>query len=287
MRSLSLIVIMVALAATGKASISTGLKAALEKGIIKVSAITTGRVYHGKALRLQLSNTTHEQLQVTIDPALIFRPDDKAFQDLVLPAEEMLTIGSGATALIDVQTFCGKLHAAAPGANLSYKFWKQGDSNLIRVARHIRKNNLYDYLGQQAIWVITDGNDLSGIIDPGRPKQSADLLALLAQLTHKPVPEYFRLYKLDTVAGQPVFRKRVLKIITDIDWKLERPAAINLGIYNATGDLVQGVLDEQRMQRGSYKMQVQFEAENAPAGSYFMRLRRDDVLIKEVKVVLD
>jgi hypothetical protein len=259
----------------------------MEKGLVTVAAITTGVVYHGKALRLQVSNNTRERLQITVDPALIFRPDDKAYQDLVLPAEEMLAIAAGGMAEIDVQTFCGKLHAAAPGSKLTYKFWKQGDSSLIKVTQYIRKNKLYDYLGQQAVWVMTDGNDLEGIIDPARPKQSADLLALLVKLTGKSAPEYFRYYKLDTVAGQPVFKKRVLKIISNIDWKLEEAAPITLGIYNATGDLVQGVLDEKQMAKGGYRMQVQFEAEDAPPGNYFMRLKKDDKLMKEIKVTVE
>jgi hypothetical protein len=287
MRRLSLLILLAVASVTVQAAVNTGLKAAIEKGMVKVAATTTGMVYHGKALKLQVSNTTRERLQITVDPALIFRPEDKAYQDLVLPAEEMLAIAPGSMVEIDVQTFCGKLHASAPGAKLSYKFWKQGDSNLIKVTQYIRKNQLFDYLGQQAVWVITDGNDLEGIIDPAKPKQSADLLALLVKLTGRQAPEYFRYYKLDTVAGQPVFKKRVLKIITNIDWKLEEASPVTLGIYNATGDLVQGVLDEKQMAKGGYRMQVQFEAENAPPGAYYMRLKRDDKLMKEIKVTVE
>ena len=287
MRRLFLLILLSIGIVNSQAGVSTGLKAAMEKGFVRVTATTNGAVYHGKALKLQVSNTTRERLQIAVDPALIFRPDDKGYQDLVLPAEEMLVIAPGGIVEIDVQTFCGKLHAAAPGSKLSYKFWKQGDSSLIRVTQYIRKNQLYDYLGQQAVWVMTDGNDLEGIIDPARPKQSADLLALLVTLTGKPAPEYFRYYRLDTVAGQPVFKKRILKIITNVDWKLEESAPITLGIYNATGDLVQGFLDEKEMAKGGYKMQVQFEAENAPPGAYYMRLKRDDKLMKEIKVTVE
>jgi hypothetical protein len=287
MRRLFLLILLTLGTIDSQANVSTGLKAAMEKGMVRVAATTTGMVYHGKALKLQVRNNTRERLQITVDPALIFRPDDKTYQDLLLPAEEMLAIAPGGMAELEVQTFCGKLHAAAPGAKLPYKFWKQGDSSLIKVSQYIRKNKLYDYLGQQAVWVMTDGNDLEGIIDPARPKQSADMLALLVKLTGRPAPEYFKFYKLDTVAGQPVFKKRVLKIISNIEWKLEEASPITLGIFNANGDLVQGVLDEKKMERGGYKMQVEFEAENAPPGNYYMRLKKDDKLMKEIKVTVE
>ena len=271
---------------TGRANI-TGLKTAMERGQVKVVAITTGRNYHSKALRLRISNTTKERLQLSIEPALIFAPVQPEFQDLVLPAEEMIALAPGATAEIEVQTFCGKLHASAPGGNLIYKLWKQGDSTMIKVTQYIRKHSLYDGLGQSAIWALTDGNDLDGIIDPERPKISAELLALMTKLTGRPTPDYFKLYKLDTVAGQPVFHKRVLKIIANIEWKLEAPKSLTLCIYNQEGSLVQGVFEDKAMAKGSYKMQVQFEADGAPPGNYFMRLKDGNMLMKEIKVTVD
>jgi hypothetical protein len=254
---------------------------------VKISATTTGKSFKGKALSLQVSNTTRERLQLTVEPALIFKPDEGGYQDLVLPSEEMLALAPGATATIEVQTFCGKASASAPGPKLSYKLWKQGDSNLIKVTQYIRRNNLYDYLGQQAVWVITDKSDLDGVIDPDRPKVSADLLALLVKLTGRQAPDVFRLYKLDTTAGQPVFTKRILKIVTKLEWRLEDKAAISLGIYNKTGDLVQGILDSKPMTRGIFRMMVQFEAENAPPGNYYLRLFKDEKLWQEKVVTVD
>lgn len=287
MRSTAIILLLSAFAFRAGAAMASGLKEAMQNGTVRVTATTTANSYNGKALRLEINNTSRNRLQVTIDPALIFRPEEEGYQHLVLPAEEMLAIAPGATAAIEVQTFCGKMHAMSPGAGLSYKFLKQGDSSLIKVTQYIRKNRLYDYLGQQAIWAITDKTDLEGVIDPNRSKQSAELLALLVNLTGRPVPPYFKMYKLDTTAGQPVFRKRVLKIVSNMEWKLQEPASISLGIYNAAGDLVQGVLDEKPMAKGGYRMQVQFEAEGAPPGKYYLRLKDKDKLLQEQIVSIE
>ncbi len=287
MRSTLSALLLVLLAATCKATITTGLKTALQNGQIKVAAVSSGQNYHSKALRLQISNATREAIRLKIDPALIFRPDDTSYQNLVLPAEEMLALAPGGKAEIEVQTFCGKLHASAPGKALSYRLWKQGDSTMIKVTQYIRRHALYDDLGQQAIWALTDHHNLDGIIDPARPKESAELLALMKKETGWETPEYFKMYKLNTVAGQPVFQKRILKIVANMEWKLDAPASVSLGIYNQTGGLVQGVLEEKIMARGGYKMLVQFEAEGAPPGRYFVRLIEGDKLKKEIEVKVD
>lgn len=288
MRSIILLTLAFSLATSAFAATErSSLKSAYDKGQIKIAATTTGKSYKSRALKLQITNTTRDALSLTIDPALIFKPDEDQYQQLVLPAEEMLALAPGGHAEMEVQTFCGKKEASAPGDKLTYKLWKQGDSTLIKVSQYIRKNKLYDALGQQAIWAITDHSDLDAIIDPERPKQSTELLALLVKLTGRPTPEYFRLYKLDTTAGQPVFQKRVLKIVANMDWKLETPRNLTLGIYNRTGDLVQGVFEEKPMPKGGYRMQVQFEAEGAPPGPYYMRLKDGDALMKVIKVVVD
>ena len=288
MRSLLVLVITLTFSQAGVAAVQrTGLKAAMEKGLVRVSAVSTGAIYSGKALRLQLVNTTRDALQVTVEPALIFRPSDPSYQDLVLPGEEMLALAPGGSGALTVQTFCGKASASAPSAKLDYVFGRQGDSVMIKVLGYIRKQGLFDALGQQAVWVLTDNHNLEGIIDPQRSRQSSELLAFMVKMTGQLPPAYFKQYKLNTVAGQPVFEKRILKIVANLEWRLEEPKALTLGIFNATGDLVQGIFEEKKMSKGIFRMQVQFEAEGAPPGKYFMRLKDGDLLMKEVVVAVD
>jgi hypothetical protein len=288
MRSLFTLLLLMALTAVSHAAVQkSGLKAAMDKGLVRFAAVSTGETYNKKALKLRLVNNTRDALQLTVEPALIFRPADSSYQDLVLPGQEMLALAPGASGDLVVQTFCGKAQASAPGAKLEYHFRKQGDSVMIKTLHYIREHGLYDALGQQAVWVLTDNHSLEGIIDPARPKESNELLALMAKLTGKPVPAYFKHYKLSTVAGQPVFEKRLLKIVANLEWRLEQPKALTLGIFNSTGDLVQGIFEEKKMTPGIFKMQVQFEAEGAPPGKYYMRLKDGDALMKEIMVVVD
>jgi hypothetical protein len=79
----------------------------------------------------------------------------------------------------------------------------------------------------------------------------------------------------------------VLKIVAKLEWKLQEPRTLTLGVFNEQGKEVQSVFKAQQLARGGYKMQVEFEAENAPAGRYYLRLKDGEQVMKEIMVVVD
>ena len=72
--------------------VKTGLKAAMDRGDIVVEAGSTDKGFTGKGIRLSVRNRTNNTLQIMVDPALIFKPIDTSFQDLVIAGEIMLAI---------------------------------------------------------------------------------------------------------------------------------------------------------------------------------------------------
>lgn len=263
------------------------LTAALRAGLVEMRAGSNGNSYYQKAMQLELHNTTRDVLHLTVDPALIFTPQDTAYQDLVLPGSELLVVQPGKTLSSAVQSFCGKAHAFAPGASLPYNFTKQGDSQMIRVAQYIRKRKLHDALGQAAIWALTDHRNLDGIYDPGQPKESADLLAFMVKTTGWETPDYFKVYRLSTEVGMPVFQKRKLEIISNFELRLEQPKMLSMGVYNSAGKEVQVAFKGQQMRPGTYKLTVRFEAEGAAPGAYFLRVTEGAAVLREQQVVVE
>lgn len=261
-----------------------GLKAALSSQSVTLQATGSGQRYYGKGLHLQLKNRSGQPLKLDIDPGLIFRPDDTSYQDLVLPGEQTIVLAANGEAGIDLQSFCGKSYARAPGAHTSFTFQKQGDSAMIRVLQFINKYQLYNSAGQHAVWVLTNDKDLDGIYDPQQPQVSNKLLALLVQLTGKPIPPYFKLYRLSTVAGEPVLEPRVLKIYSIFEWQLTSTKNLTMGVYDASGELIQPVWDNKPFVKGGYKMTVAFEAENIAPGNYYIRLKDGTELMREQMV---
>jgi len=181
----------------------TGLKKALEQGLVSLVAKSHER-YNGKGLSITIHNKTRQALQVTIDPALIFRSMDTAFQHLVIMDHVVVALPAQGDREVPLQTFCAKSYAHAPATALPYAYARQGDSNMIRVLQFIEQYHLFNDAGQQAVWVLTNHHSLDAVYDPEQPAVSAKLVALLSKLTGQPAPDYYRTYKLDTMAGAPV-----------------------------------------------------------------------------------
>lgn len=263
------------------------LKSALENHLIDVRASSNGAIYFQKSLRLELTNKTNRNIQLAVDPALIFRPADTTFQNLVVTGEVFVVLSAHGRSNIDLQTFCGKNYAHAPGADISYKFHQQGDSVMIKVVQFINKNRLYNNLGQNAIWALTNDHNLYGIYDETNPLVSKNLVTYMARLTGWPVPDYFNRYQMNTTPGAPAMSPRVLKIFSLFEWKLQESKMLSLGIYNAAGVLIQPVIEETAFSKGGYKLTVTFEAENIAAGNYYIRLMDGNTVMKEQSVKLD
>jgi hypothetical protein len=264
-----------------------GLKEGIDHGLLKLNAYANGNGYHNKSLRLSLTNTGNKALQVVVEPALIFRPDDTSYQDFVLAGNDMVTLKGKGTIEINAQVFCGKSHAAAPARNLHFNFLKAGDDKMVKLMAFINQHKLYDGLGQDAIWALTDMHELHGVYDPNRPELSKQLLEFMSKLTGWPAPEYYKQYAPNPRGNGPVVPPKALKMLALFDWKLDSPKQLTLGIYDKDGRMIQPVVENREFSKGGHRVRVEFEAEGVDAGTYYIRLMDNANVMKELAVRVD
>ncbi|XZF14494.1 hypothetical protein ACTHGU_22145 [Chitinophagaceae bacterium MMS25-I14] len=262
-----------------------GLKSAMEQGMVTLQARAAKNGYH--EIKLQLKNTTTHAMQVVLDPALTFRPADTSYQDLVIAGDRTLVLTGRQTQELTVPSFCAKSYAASPASDISYTFWRQGDSSMLHLMEFVAKEHLYDDLGQNAVWVLTNHHELNGVFDASRPAVSMKLVQLMASLTGLPLPEYFKGYKLQDIPGRPAFVPKVLKMYAIFEWKLDVPKVLTAGIYNEEGKMIQPVMEQYEFPKGGNRITVTFEAEHVKAGNYYIRLTDGALVLKETKVTVD
>ncbi|MEO6831257.1 MAG: hypothetical protein ABI378_03270 [Chitinophagaceae bacterium] len=272
---------------SGNALIKKGLKQALGEGFVNLEAMANGNSFMGRPLKIRIKNRTSEALRIAVEPALIFRPSDTNFQDLITSGNEVFAIAANATTELELGTFCGKAYASAPDNGLDFRYVGQADTTMQKLLRYIERQKLHDFLGQQAVWVLTDFHGLEMVYDPARPNESRALNEFVQKLVGGTKPSYFKIYAIDTTAGQPAFVNRILKIATQMEWKQPRAATLDLSIFNDDGKVIQTVFAKQEMKKGSYKINVEFEGEHAPKGKYYLRLKEGDNVLEEQEFTLD
>lgn len=266
-----------------------GLKEAMDKNIVGVEAKGSGQSYHAKGLHLQVTNKSGSALMLTMDAGLIFKSDDTTRQDLVLAGMELLVLAPYKTGEMDVQTFCAKSHAYPPGAGQPYSKAVMGSEQLAQLAAYIKKNNLFNGLGQSAVWVITNGDrDLSSIYSSSMQFQSQKLVEFMSGLLNLPKPEVYKEYATNTAPGQPAREPKVLRIYAEFELKLPDPKKLTLGIFNEEGRQVQGVFENRPFPGGKiHKFKVDFQAQGAKPGKYYIRLKEGDAVVQEKEFRLE
>lgn len=146
---------------------------------------------------------------------------------------------------------------------------------------------LFDYLGQQAVWAITNNHELSNVYDPARDVVSKQLIELISTITGKAKPAYYTLVPDEQNPGSPAYNPKVLKILAQFEARLDAPKTLTLGVFDAAGIMVQPVFENQNFPARGHRFEVEFEAENVAAGNYFIRLKEGDAILQEKMVKVD
>lgn len=254
------------------------LSHALKKKFVTVNAVGTGG-YKGKCISLQMVNNTDVDLSLTIDNALIFQPADTSYQNLVVVGDEQLAMARKGNASITLQTFCAKSYASSPRIGLAYKFWKQGDSVMIKVTKFIKAHSLYNDVGQHAIWTLTNKHNLSSIYSLAQADVSKDLARLVSSLTGRRLPGFHTTHKpLNDDPGHIVYDRNVDKYYVEMTWTSPKPRNMHVTVYKENWE----VLREERSEvitMNNHKTIVELDPQKLEKGKYYVQLRDDDHIV--------
>ena len=258
-------------------SFAVDQRTTLKRGIfskqLTVKAISKGG-HSGNCMKLSITNTTANNLSVTIDPALIFVPEDTAYQNLVTLGSEIIAIAPSATVDIDLRSFCGKSYARSPRKNLNYKFWRQGDSTMVRTLGYIKGNNFSNHLAQSAVWMFTNGHCLSTVYDHSQPSASENLIRYIADLKKYKIPTIFTELEQNNRPDQPaILQNGATKLFVPIKWNNENVRHMRVTILKENGDVYRKIDGHEEINKDGHTVWVEFNSVNDVKGNYFIELK--------------
>jgi len=256
-------------------ALNMSLTQALKKKYVQINAVSTGGA-QGECLNLSIKNNTSLFINIKIDHALIFRPSDTNYQDLVAAGGNLLALQSKTTKSIQLQTFCGKSYARGPKPNLKYNFYKQGDETMIGVAKLIVEKKLYNSIGQHAIWSLTNNHSLSGIYSARDTGNSKELVKYIAGRTGRPLPQYYTTHNVNTgTTTGAVFNPTIEKYVVVVEWSKPSSRNMHVLVHKENGELFLEEKNEQISKRG-HKVTVELDPKKVAKGKYTVILRDDD-----------
>ena len=213
------------------------LMEALKKKLVSITGLGNGGA-RGKCLHLELRNKSKQELEVTVDEAMIFTPSDTSYQDLVAAGGETVKLAPGDCGETDLETFCGKSYARGPRRGLSFTFMKQGDTTMRNTMKFIRENGFMNNIGQKAVWFFTNNHKLNSVYDHSDPEKSKPLVTYIAKQRNMPIPEYFSDVKLNHTPGQAMIVANTQRHYLEMKWKrAQADGKMNVLVYKADGNL--------------------------------------------------
>ncbi len=187
---------------------------------------------------------------------MILKPENIAFQPLVLAGEEELTVKAHATEEIYAEVFCDNAVKAVPLQGLHYSFLRLGGDELIKVLRFVHGHALFDHLGQAAVWAISNFHTLNNVYDPNRDSLSRKLIAHISEVTRRPKPTFYTSTTDNETQAQPAYIARIDKIYVPFDISLTASTTLSAAVFNDKGAQVKTLFEGKPYEPGKQNMML-------------------------------
>ena len=267
--------------------VKADLSEAIKNRSVSLEAVNTEGRYKGKTTKLRITNTEKFVQQITVNLGVILKPDDTGAQPMVLAGGEDIIIPAGDSREIMVMTFCGNSPRSCPSKNSRYSYWRVGSDTLVKVLEFIKANSIYNIMGQDAVWVITNHHSVSNVYQEDNPEMVKKFVDLLCKLTGQPQPDFHTVMPEHEVAGQPAYVPKALKIIATFEVRLDSPKTLTLGVFNDAGEMIQKVFIDQEFGRSGHRFEVEFESADVAPGHYYIRLKEHDTVLQQKMVMVE
>jgi hypothetical protein len=250
----------------------------------QLSMSVTGAGGHtGESVRVKLNNLGGDPLNVRIPAGWRFVSQDSTLQDLLVVEEEVLALAPKAAGTVTCRAFCCEASMGGPGEGSVFNAGTMASEPLQKLARFIAAERYPDGAIQQAVWAVSDGNDLSGI-SSDTEESTRKLREFVSTVTGRPIPWYTTTYA-EPREGR-VFNPTPQHLMGRVEFTQQHAGILSIVVKDAQGRTVY-VLDEGRdLRQGFYKIQVEVTVHGWEKGTYAICFATDGVLLKKQEFVL-
>jgi len=125
---------------------------------------------------------------------------------MIITQEDLIVLQPGRKKSVNLFAMCTEMHDRSPGKESHFGLSSMAEGNLMALAEFISSNKLQSRAAQEAVWVITDNNDVGSIYSDDADEMNK-LQAIICKLTGKlpPPAPHSIFYVKGMVSGEIVF----------------------------------------------------------------------------------
>jgi hypothetical protein len=248
-----------------------GLEEAVRRGMVRVEAAAMGG-HDGKCLELVVRNEGSGGVRLVVEAGLEFLSVDTTEQDLIVTDSLMVAVPSKGVRRVRVRAMCYRMRKGSPDSLDVFRLGgMSGDERMRRVAQYIARKRLHSDAGQEAIWVVSDGNSVASINHDREDKRAEALLGFVCSVTGQEVPWY----RFEQANHEPGYSERIpVNVYADWSFTLTAAEKVTLGVYDSSGNLINMFFDKQSFSAGKYSFNFHFKGNGLDSGTYYCRMYR-------------
>ncbi len=261
------------------------LQKAMKSKLVDIRSVSNGG-YCNKGLSLTLTNNKSTPVTVRTESGLIFRPDDKRCQPLILLGGDVIVLNANEVRSVNLQTFCGNSGARAPYHGIRYTYAGRVDTNLVAVLQFAKQQKIEPNIIQRAVWMFTNHHSLSTVYSYLAPKQSARLVMYIAKKIKMDLPVFFVEQQLDTIGIGGIIKEGEEHYYVNMSWNNSNVYRnVYVSVYREDGSVYKEVEDGIVFDKKGGSVVVGFYAKRDKAGLYTVRVHDDANKTLQEKVV--
>lgn len=239
---------------------------ALNKGWVKVKIHGRGG-YSGSCMDIQIDNVSGKKLNLVIPATSLFTAEDAAEQNLGVAETQVLAL-NGKTGNFQLKGYCTEMHDASPDKGSGFLAAHVSDEKLAELLRFIDAKKGYDDDAiQEAIWCVTDGNDLGSVWCDDTTKGNA-LRRKICSITGNKMVWYHTRNERYVDAQRNIISNPV-EVKGDVSFQIDQPTKLKHKIVDAEGKIILESPKEMPLPRkGNYDLEFKITVKGWDKGTY-------------------
>jgi hypothetical protein len=224
--------------------------------------------HYYQPLSISLINLTDESLVIKVPVGQTFVSSSTDHQDVIVTKEEMITLSRKGSEEKVLFGMCIQQSNAAPDENETYNLGKITSGNLLELCTEIQSRKAFHSIGQNAIWALTDHNELNDINGYDK-KEATHLKTFVAGLLEVPVPDYPK-DDYYTENNDPSLIKR--RVGGRFKYRCSKTSSVTIGMFDDQGIIVRELYSNPKAAPGERILNYEFDAEVHTDEVYYIRM---------------
>lgn len=241
-----------------------------------------GSEHRGKCLNIMLLNTTNNPINVELDNGYHIENLTLENQDMISTDRMIVSLGPNQQKNIPLNAFCIQKNDRSPSIVDSFRFKGNASPAIKELCVWLQKQKLYTHTAQQAIWCLSDNENMEYVYDTHKDTLLENkLVTLLARLSNKPIPE-----RKKYIASAP----RVIYYPIEFDGMYSKhissPTTTGFYILDSADKVISIIMkDDTEQRQGTVKYSYKYRGQY-PKGTYYLKMKQNNTwtLVKELKV---